>query len=395
MRTSIACSVLCATMAAGACSSPPPSTGKAAPPATVTGAQPREAELATLTLSEEAERRLGVEVVAAVEKPLPVVREIAGELTVPPGRTMLVAAPTAGVVSAGAQGGLRPGAHVRAGQELFRLAPLVAMQRDLQVSYESDAAAAKARYDAARTQLERARQLLADRAGSQRSVEQADQEHRQAEAAYQAASARLERLRENPLESDVVVPINAPGAGVVRQVMVASGVQVSAGTPLAEIVDGRVLWIRLPLYPGDARELDANQPAAVRPLGSDQAAASTQARRVQGPPLADAAAVSMDVYFEIDNAGWAWRPGERAMVSLPLLASESGIVVPASAIVYDMNGGAWVYARTAPHQYQRRRVLPLRTAGGQVLVGGTVRPGDNVVSAGVAEIFGAEFGHGK
>ncbi|MFB3854416.1 MAG: efflux RND transporter periplasmic adaptor subunit [Vicinamibacterales bacterium] len=389
-------SIVCVLLAAiaGACSSPPP-TGKAGPPPATVSGKPNEAELATLTLTEEAERRLGIEVVVAVEKPLRNTREVAGELMVPPGRTMLVAAPAAGVVSSGSHGAPPPGAVVRAGQELFRLAPFVAMQRDLQVSYASEATAAKARFDAARMQLERARQLLADRAGSQRSVEQAEQEHRQAEAAFQAASARLERLREHPLESDVVVPITAPGGGVVRQVSVAPGVQVSAGTVLAEIVDTRVLWIRLPLYPGDARELDRSQTVEVRPLGTKTGTPSMPARPVQGPPVADAAAVSIDIYYEIDNLKSLWRPGERALVSLPLGTSEIGIVLPASAIVYDMNGDAWVYSRTAAHTYQRRRVLLRRSAGGQVLVEGAVRAGDAIVSVGVAEIFGAEFGNGK
>ena len=42
----------------------------------------------------------------------------------------------------------------------------------------------------------------------------------------------------------------------------------------------------------------------------------------------------------------AVRPGERVSVLLPLTGSEQALVVPTAAVVYDMNGGAWVYEAT-------------------------------------------------
>jgi len=71
------------------------------------------------------------------------------------------------------------------------------------------------------------------------------------------------------------------------------------------------------------------------------------------------------------------------------------VVVPSSAIVYDMNGGTWVYVLTAPHQYQRRRVQVVRESSGEALIGRGLLAGDTVVTVAVAEIFGAEFGIGK
>jgi len=368
--------------------------GKEGPPAKVTGA-PKEADLATVTLSEEAERRLGVETVTAAERQLPLVRQVAGELMVPPGRTMLLSATAGGTIVATDNRIPQAGAVVRKGQVLFRLVPLVPLQRDVLVTYEADVTAAKARFDAAQQQRQRAQQLLKDQAGSQRNLEQAEQEYRQAEAALQAATTRLERLRQRPLDADVSVEIAAPDDGIVRQVFVAPGVQVNSGASLVEVANLRTLWIRVPVYAGDAAMIDSAQTVRIEALGSAGQGQPRTARRVPGPPSADPVAVSIDVYYEVENADAALRPGEKVRVALPLKTSERGIVIPTSAIVYDMTGGTWVYAQTAPHQYQRRRIQLIRSLGDQALIGRGVKSGETIVTVGVAEIFGTEFGAGK
>ena len=375
-------------------SSRPPAAGKEAPPAKVTGA-PQEAALSLVTLSEEAERRLGVETVEAADRPLPLVREVAGELIVPPGKTMLLSATAGGTIAAAERGIPEPGSVVRKGQVLLRLVPLVPLQRDLLVTYETDLAAAKARFEAAQQQRQRAQQLVKDQAGSQRGLEQAEQEYRQAEAALQAATTRLERLRQRPLDADVTVDIAAPDDGVVRQVFVAPGVQVNNGAALVEVVNLRTLWVRVPVYAGDAARIDLTQAVRVETLAPASQSKPRTGRRVAGPPSADPAAVSIDVYYEVGNTDAALRPGEKVRVALPFAATAAGVVVPSSAIVYDMNGGTWVYVLTAPHQYQRRRVQVVRESSGEALIGRGVLAGDTVVTVAVAEIFGAEFGIGK
>src|SRR5687767_3531641 len=60
----------------------------------------KEEDLNTVTLTAEAEQRLGI-VVAKVERTaMPRARVFGGEVTVPPGRTVLVAAPLGGVLKA-------------------------------------------------------------------------------------------------------------------------------------------------------------------------------------------------------------------------------------------------------------------------------------------------------
>ena len=83
-------------------------------------------------------------------------------------------------------------------------------------------------------------------------------------------------------------------------------------------------------------------------------------------------------------------------VILPSEANgRKGIVVPTSAVLYDIHGGAWIYVTSAPHEYRRQRVEILQTDGPKVLLARGPMPGAKVVAAGAAELFGTEFGAGK
>ncbi|HET8550133.1 MAG TPA: hypothetical protein VFL57_19115, partial [Bryobacteraceae bacterium] len=120
------------------------------------------------------------------------------------------------------------------------------------------------------------------------------------------------------------------------------------------------------------------------------------ATRVLAPPTADPLAVTTDVYFELANPDRQLSPGQRLAVPLPSRASgRKGLLVPASAVVYDIHGGTWVYVVDAPHAYRRQRVELLQKEGSAAVVSRGLTPGAKVVTAGAAELFGTEFGAGK
>jgi hypothetical protein len=176
-----------------------------------------EANLTKITLSPEAEQRLGIQLTDVVETQVSDVSQISGEILLIPGKALTVTAPVAGMVHF-ARPNLAVGQTVRNAEQLFRLTPVLSPQRDLRITYEADVQSAKARLDAAAQQLERARVLLKELAGSQKNVEAAEQEFRQAKAAHEAAVNRLERLKTHPLDGDVDMPIPAPTSGIVRQI---------------------------------------------------------------------------------------------------------------------------------------------------------------------------------
>jgi len=82
-------------------------------------------------------------------------------------------------------------------------------------------------------------------------------------------------------------------------------------------------------------------------------------------------------------------------VTLPQKSEAENLVVPFSAILYDIHGGEWVYEQIAPQKFSRRRVEVRHVVNGNAILARGPKAGTPVVIAGAAEIFGAEFGGGK
>jgi membrane fusion protein, heavy metal efflux system len=352
----------------------------AAPHATVQNPV-KEADLTTITLTEQAEKRLGISTVPMARRSVPRSRAVGGEVIVPPGQTLTVSAPVAGTVLAA----LPPaGTAIKRGQAVLRLYPLPA---------SADLTSAAVRLDTARKRAQRAEQLLKDEAGSQRSVEEA-----QAELALAEAQSAAVRPRLASGAGRGALAVTSPQSGVLQNVFVGPGQSVAAGAPLFQVDAVSVLWVRVPIYVGDLGGVQVGQPVEVQPLGADAAAGLRTAEPVAAPPTANAEAASTDLIFKLDNAAGGFRAGQRVRVSLPLTGSEEGLVVPWSAVVHDIHGGTWVYARTAPRTYSRRRVEVRHVLGageGLALLGRGPEVGAEVVAVGAAELYGTEFGPGK
>jgi len=372
------------------CASAPTAGAKTAPtaPAKVENREVKESDLATITLTPQAEKRLGIETSAAEFRSLPQRRIYAGEAVLPPGQTMTVVAPVAGTIASGSP---QVGATVRRGAQLFRIQPLVAADRNLRIGAEEEVAVAKARLETARQRLARAELMLRDEIGSVKQKEAVEEEVRIAQANLTAAEARLQTASRSPLESGASISIPVPMDGIVRQIHANAGQTVPAGAPLAEIANYSSVWIRVPVYAGDVTALDARAPAEIRPLHRQDGPPLLVAESVPAPPTADPLASTVDLYYRAGGL----RPGERVNVTLAARRADSGLSVPWSAIIYDIHGGAWLYEKTEALTYVRRRVDLRRVSGNVALVDRGLKPGAQVVSAGAAELFGTEFGPGK
>jgi RND family efflux transporter MFP subunit len=367
---------------------------KAAAPAKVEGAR-KETELATITLTPEAEARLGIEVAKVERQTVPHVRSVGGEVMAPPGRALPVTAPIAGTLLPPSEGPV-PGAgeRVRRGQTLFRLAPLppadLALQRD---RAREERASAVARVEAAGKAAERARELREVGAGSVRAEDDAKAQLAQAEAAMKSAQSRLQFLEAtnltDPSRASSAIRVEAPRSGVLMDVTVAPGSTVVAGASLGQVVADDTLWVRVPVYAGDVAMANRSAPVTVTRLGGS--GTSWTANYVTAPPRADPATATADLMYVLPP-GTEVRPGERVMVSLPLGPTEEALVVPWSSILYDIDGGTWVYVVPAPHVYSRRRVELRYTLGPRAVLARGPEPGTTVVSVGAAELFGTEFG---
>lgn len=368
---------------------PPAAAPKAVPAATVEN--PRtETTLTRVSLSSDAVARLGIQVVEVSEAVVPLRRVIGGEIIVPEGRSVIVAAPVTGTLVPG--GAPLPGARVGSGQTLFRLLPLASADREQQIEADRAVAAADADANAARQRLQRLTQLQVDGATSVRSVEEATALEQIARAAVVAARERAAAVRRNPLTGGGEVAVKAPIGGILQTISVAPGQAVTAGAPMFSVAQIDTLWVRVPVYAGAAQEVDAAQPAAVSRLAGTDAA--RPATRVRAPLTADPVTATVNLFYELPR-GVEWSPGERVSVDLPLVATAEGLSIPDSALLYDLHGTPWVYVDVGGGTYERRRIEIARQPGDRVVVARGLTVGQRVVTSGAAELFGTEFHTGK
>ncbi len=353
-----------------------------------------EGTVPTVRLTDDAIKRLGLEVGAVESRAVGAVRTVGGEVIAPPGWTMRISAPVAGTV-VGSPALPSVGIMVGAGEVVARIIPL-APQSDA-VRAAEDREVALARLVNARAEAERIRALHRDGLASTRDLERTEADLRAAEATDRASAGRLAGFEDGRSDSAVTsVAVRAPQAGMVTDVEVAVGTTVGPGTPLLGLLRAGRLWVKVPIFAGDLARVDRSRGAAIRSLRMAPGSPAPMARPVTGSPSANTANASIDIYYELGTADASLRPGERVDVALPLRdGGGKQLVVPWSAVVRDAQGGAWVYERTGPNSFARRGVMVRSLVGDWAVLDGGPSPGTPVVIVAAAELFGTEFGTGK
>lgn len=313
-------------------------SGSKTPPATIQNPV-KEGDLATVKLTPQAEQRLGIATAVVVKRALPQLRTFSGEIVLP--------LATEGILSiAQPVLGASP-------DEFRRVA-------DLQADADGKQNEARAALNAAETAMKRAEQMFAEKAGSQRALDEARGALDVAKATNAASEARRALL----------------------------------GIPVADAAKGSRRWVRATVFASELARLDPDVPGQVSALSGAERR-SVEAKPVKAPASANAALGTVDVFYEIAGAD-APQIGQRVAVSLPVRgAVVESLVAPHAAVLHDFHGGAWVYEQTAPQTYVRRRVSVARVVGTDAVLASGPPAGTKVVTSGAAELFGTEFGAGK
>jgi hypothetical protein len=303
----------------------------------------KETDLTTITLTSEAEQRLGLVTATVKRRKLVGTRLLGGEITLP----------------------AQTGGH-RDGQSVFTILPLLSPAEQVrlaqsQIDADGQVEQARVQLNAARQALHRAEQMQRDKVGTERAVDDARAQVGLAEAGLHTAEARRDLF----------------------------------GPALLATASPTEVWVRVPVYVGDLPKLNRATDAAVGALADTPGTARRAATPVAAPPSANAIASTADVFYRMPNRDGAFRYGQRVGVIISLREDESELVAPWSAIVHDLEGGTWVYERTAPAVYVRRRVQVERVVDDLAALAGGIQVGASVVVTGTAELFGTEFGVGK
>lgn len=363
-----------------------------------------EDRAAAITLTPEAEARLGIKTGHVERVPVKRVRLYGGEVIVQPGRAVIVAAPLAGTLKPVPGAAPAPGRSFKKGQVVFQLLPLLdpvgrANLTASRVEADGQVMSAAEQLKAAQIALDRAKKVLAGGAGRQRDVDDAQALVDVAQKTLEAATARRDLLGKVVGDAEkgttAPIPVEVPEAGIIRTVSALPGQTVPAGAALFEVVDLDRVWVRVPVYVGDAADIDTAAPAAVGRLTARPGDPARPAPPVAAPPAANPAPGTVDLVYELDNREAGYRPGERVGATLPLKDPADSLTVPWPAVVYDIHGGAWVYERTGERVYTRRRVVVRYVTGDTAVLDAGPAPGAAVVTAGAAELFGTDAGFSK
>ncbi len=264
------------------------------------------------------------------------------------------------------------GDRVRPGQLLARLDP-----QDLRLSAEAakdQLAAAEAELGLARSELERARQLVAQRFMSESVLDSR-------RTAVEAAEARVRQAKaQSELSSNQATysTLKAEHEAVVLAVLADRGEVVSAGQSVlrtAREADREVL-IHVP--EGRIGGIEAGLPAEVRPLAGTSHSYRARVREVAA--AADAATRTFAVRLSIDDADEMLPLGASAVAGF-IDGTSKGTLLPLPAVVQrDGHTVVWLAdadGRVNPHEVE---LLALREDG--ALVGQGLEPGMRVVVAG-------------
>ncbi len=417
IATPVVAGVALAIGAAGCTSKPGGAATKAESPSKISVVKlPTEGDLVAVTLTPEAEARLGIVTVPIEFRAATRARTFGGDVIVPPGHASIVAAPQTGTL-APVEGGTAPvpGLAVKKGQAIFTLYPILSAERILpspveRFRFEADKAAArgaldlaKPRYDQAKVNLDRLEGVFRQRITgvNENMVADARNAHEQAKAGLDAAEKQWaiysRSLGDGADDASKLapLPLRSPADGVLINVTVQAGQQVTAGSVLFEVANLDPVNVRVPIFVGEESTIATDRDAAVGGLADAPGSATKPAKPVRSIPSANALTTTVDLYYEVENHDGRLRPGQKVGITLPLKGDAESLVVSKAAVLRDSSGGAWVYEAMGKHVFARRRVVVAHVNGLDAVLSRGPKPGTKVVTDGAAELFGTEFGGGK
>lgn len=344
---------------------------------------------------------------------MPRTRLFGGEVTVPPGKTIIVSAPFNGLLKTISSEAPIAGMAVEKGKAVFELLPLLTPEGRATlaaslVEAQGQVNNAESQKKAAEIARDRAKALFRDDAGSKRQLDDAEAAYDLAKSMHTAAVDRQKKLKELAGEAEngtaAPLPILAPANGILRNVTVAQDQSVPAGAVLFEVLDFSTVWIRVPIHVGEEDDLKPDASALVGRLTartekiglpSQTKEKLFESKRVAAPPSANAAAGSVDVWFELANATPKFKPNQRVGVTLTFNTESESLTAPWSAVVHDIYGGTWVYESLGDGKFARRRVIVRYVANGLAALAVGPPKGTKVVTVGADLLFGAETGFSK
>lgn len=363
---------------------PPPPEGQ---PAAVTSD-------GAVRLSEEAIRRIALEVMTAEERDLPIEMSVSARVMLNDDRTALVSSFIEGIVTECCIG---VGDQVREGETMsvihaHRTHDLLAEYRQAVAAFR----ASQSERDMAWEAHQRESRLLELKVGSVARVQVAQNALTRAESAVESADASIEATiahldylvdeipeviqnRESGPVPDFDIAIRAPIAGTVISRAITLGTVVAETDELYRISDLGRLWVMAQVPEVRLDDLAVGMDAAVEVRAYPGRLFHGQVTRI-GTEL-DPETRTVQVRCEVDNPDASLKTGMYATVALRSTDSRVALVVPESA-VQRLDEDAFVFRPQGDGSFQMQPITLGRAVNSSVEVVSGLVPGDEVVAHG-------------
>ena len=295
-----------------------------------------------------------------------------GQIISAPGDEVTVAARSNGIVKFSTRNAV-VGSVVRAGQSIFTVTGGEIPFENVEAAKQS----ARAELSTAKSEYDRASELIKDKLITQA-------EFQNAKLRYQNAQITLNNLSKN--YSAGGKSLSSPISGYIKSILVSEGQYVSAGQPLATITKNQRLILRVDVSLKDANRISSIQEANFTII-QNKLAYNT---KILNGRLISIAKTTGDntpfipVHFEIDSRP-DLLPGSFAEVFLKTVPINNVLVIPTTALVEEQ-GIFYVYVQTEGESFQKREVKLGANDGQNVQVLSGVNENERVVTKGAYQI---------
>ncbi len=276
---------------------------------------------------------------------------------------------------------VKPGDHVRARQTLAMI-------------QSSDVAGARADYDKAKVEADRARramerekQLLDHGAAAEKDYLDAQAASASAQAELARAEQRLRLLNAGAADNSGVVPMGSPTEGVVLDVAAAPGEfakSLDSANPLITVADLNPIWVVGDVYEKDVAKLRVGLPVQVK-------LAAYPGRQWSGRIAAvsdalDPTTRTLKLRVVLPNPGRQLKPEMFATIHAETGQHEA-LLVPTTAVIREGNLAS-VYVQDTRGKVEQRQVSAGRNLDGFVEITAGLHAGEKVAGTGVELLRG-------
>ncbi|MCU4676631.1 efflux RND transporter periplasmic adaptor subunit [Catenovulum sp. 2E275] len=279
------------------------------------------------------------------------------------------------------------GGYVEAGQTLYQIEDAL-----YQANYQSakaDLARTEANLTTAKTELNRYKALIKDKAVSQQTLDQAQANYQALDAQLAMNKAALHKAKVDLSYTKVLAPIS----GQISKSNITEGALVSAGQAdsLASITQLDPIYFDMVQASSELRkikdkiksgELNVSTAKAILQLDNKEYTGKFLFNEVQVNPSTD----TVTIRTEFDNADKALMPGMFASVKLVQATRPNSVLVPQKAIAFGRKGDASAYVVTADNTVEVKPVTISRSIGNNWLVTSGLNAGDKVILNGLQKI---------